>query len=109
MRRRKVGGKAARSQPRKTLGRRNKTKVVRPRKPIASDATERIALLTRERDAALQQQTATADVLKVISRSTFDLPKVLNTLVKSAARLCDANKTRILLPTGEDASYYTAA
>src|ERR1700753_3806059 len=68
---------------------------------VADESAQVIAELQRRLDETFAQQAATADVLKVISRSTFDLQTVLDTVWISAARLCDADRACIFQRKGE--------
>ena len=94
----------AKSRRRKTLTlkRRKARKAKQAPSPSASSAEAKIAQLTRERDDALEQQRAAAEVLKIISASPSEFRPVLEVIVESAARFCDADDVTILELDGQD-------
>jgi GAF domain-containing protein len=116
-RRSSAGGGPIKGRPGKTAEPKRRTVAKAVPSSNSSPTTEKteVAQLIRENTGllselreCLQQRTATAEVLSIISRSTFDLSKVLNTVLELGARLSNADKGVILRAAG-NASYYAAA
>ena len=95
----KAGGKAVKQQRHVTLKRRNAAKV--GRKPPTIDPAERIALLEHRLNEALEQQTATSEVLRVIASSPTEIQPVLDAIVTTAARLLDVADAYIMRVEGQ--------
>jgi PAS domain S-box-containing protein len=99
----RASGEPAKAQRRKAKARKKRisVKAVRPRNLPAAREETKVARLTRERNEALQQRRAAADVLKVISRSSLHLEQVLDILVETVARLCRADHA-LMFRRGDD-------
>ena len=102
-RRSKAGGKTAKSQRRKatTLKRRNAPKAMRDRGVSISGQETKVTRLERDLNEAWEQQTATSEILKIISSLPTSVQAVLDTVVASAARLCQALNATIYLRDGD--------
>jgi adenylate cyclase len=93
----KAGGKAAKTQRRKTLKRRNAPKTVRRRSSLATGEETNVEQLTRELAEAREREAATAEVLKVISATPGELEPVFQTMLENATRICEATFGTMLL------------
>src|SRR6201982_274408 len=103
-RRSRVSGPPAKARRRKmvTPKRRKAPKTKQARSPLASSQETNIAQLTREHNEALEQQSATVEVLRIISASPTALRPVLEALVRSAARYCKADDVTLFELDGQD-------
>ena len=98
----KAGGRAAKAQRPKTLKSRDAPKTARHSGSLATDKEINVARLTRERDEALEQLTATSEVLRVISSSPGELEPVFQAMLANAVRLCEASFGAMWLREGDD-------
>src|SRR5271166_1032555 len=103
-RRSRAGGEPVKTRRRKTvtLKRRNAPKAVRNRGVSVPSQETEVTQLTHELNEALERQTATAEILKIISASPTELQSVLEVVVKSAARFCKADDVTIFELDGQD-------